>query len=232
MENAMPAVTPRPTPLQRPEIAGYKKGEETRARILEVALAAFGNDAFDRVTTRQICQEAKITLPSLTYYFGGKEGLYLDCAREILAAYRESVGPTAETARVVLARDPRPIEAAAQLETLLIALAKLLLSSPRARCHAAFVQREISSPGPAFEFLVAELWEPGIELLAALIRHVAPDRFSASDSQVRAFMMMSSLTGFVGATRMVERISGTTDHFDQVVRSLKDQVGALLKSPD
>ena len=70
---------------------GYRKGEETRQRILAVALVAFGGSGFDAVTTRRIAQDAGVKLPALTYYFGGKEGLYRACAEDIVARWREGV---------------------------------------------------------------------------------------------------------------------------------------------
>src|ERR1700691_6119463 len=54
--------------------AGYRKGEETRQRILDVALKAFGEDFFLAVTTRRISETAGVSLPTLQYYFGSKEG--------------------------------------------------------------------------------------------------------------------------------------------------------------
>jgi AcrR family transcriptional regulator len=53
----------------------YRKGEETRHRILDAALEAFSEASFKAVTTRRISAAAGVSLPTLQYYFGDKEGL-------------------------------------------------------------------------------------------------------------------------------------------------------------
>tara|TARA_R110001599_G_scaffold197453_1_gene394079 strand:- start:136 stop:633 length:498 start_codon:yes stop_codon:yes gene_type:complete len=153
----------------RTAVDGYAKGEETRARILDVALTAFGNSGFSGVTTREIAKQAGVNLPALTYYFGNKRGLYLACAHAIVASYRNGMAPVAEVYYATL-RSPLIVEEARSLLKRLSAeLARFLLSTPGAQNPALFVQREIASPGPAFEILYAELWRPGIELVTNLI---------------------------------------------------------------
>src|ERR1700733_2440611 len=82
--------------------AGYKKGEETRRRILDAALKAFGEASFRAVTTRRISAAAGVSLPTLTYYFGDKEGLYRACAEAVVDRYRaRTSGAAADAARVL-----------------------------------------------------------------------------------------------------------------------------------
>ena len=64
---------------------GYRKGEETRQRILEAALQVFATTGYNGASTRQITESAGVTLPALRYYFGGKEGLYKACAAALPA---------------------------------------------------------------------------------------------------------------------------------------------------
>lgn len=64
---------------RRRPAAGYARGEETRLRIIRAAVELFGNQGFDRVSTRDIAARAGVNAPVLQYYFEGKEGLYLAC---------------------------------------------------------------------------------------------------------------------------------------------------------
>jgi AcrR family transcriptional regulator len=73
---------------RNPARAVHQKGQETRERILDAALKAFGEASFLAVTTRQIAQAASVSLPTLQYYFGHKEGLYRACAETIVERYR------------------------------------------------------------------------------------------------------------------------------------------------
>ena len=141
---ARPATPPPPL---RTASDGYRKGEETRARILAVALAAFGNSGFASVTTRQIAKEAGVNLPALTYYFGNKRGLYLACAHAIVARYREGMGAVALTSYAALQEALTPDAARTLLKRLFAALARFLLVTPGAQNPSLFVQLKLLGSG-------------------------------------------------------------------------------------
>lgn len=67
-----------------------KKGERTRARILEVALALFQEHGYEATTMRRIAAAAGVSLGSAYYYFESKEhliqGFYARTHTEHLAA--------------------------------------------------------------------------------------------------------------------------------------------------
>jgi TetR/AcrR family transcriptional regulator len=48
----------------------------TREHILEVAERVFAENGFKETTIRQICRAAKANVCLISYYFGGKDGLY------------------------------------------------------------------------------------------------------------------------------------------------------------
>src|ERR1700679_1946496 len=87
-DSKSPPATRKAPKTRAVSTGGYRKGEETRQRILDVALKAFGEDFFLAVTTRQISKAAGVSLPTLQYYFGSKEGLYRACAEAIVERYR------------------------------------------------------------------------------------------------------------------------------------------------
>ena len=226
MPSSKPASTAPPTP-QRAAKEGYRKGEETRNRLLGAALDAFGNRGFALVTTREIVKAAGTTQPSLTYYFGNKEGLYLACAHDIVAAFRQGTGAVSEFAATALQGSISPLEAHDLLKRLFQALARFLLSSQMAQDRTLFVQREMASPGPAFEILYSELWRPGIELVAELINRATAGHISDEACKVRAVMMIASLTGFRSGQRVIERTTGEGEHVEQVLIVIEEQIDAL-----
>ena len=71
------------------EPAPLPKAEETRARILTVALDLFRRRGFDDTTMRQIATEAGVALGSAYYYFASKEALvmafYAEASKEVSA---------------------------------------------------------------------------------------------------------------------------------------------------
>lgn len=188
----MSAAIPAPAP---PTARGYRKGDETRARILEAAIVAFGAEGFRGATTRQIAQQAGVNLPALKYYFGGKEGLYLACAQEIVDRYSQRLLAPIVEAWTALPPEPSPEAARAALKTVLGALAELLVGTRDAELWTGFVLRETAEPGPAFDILYGQVWAPGVELVAHLVGRVLPDA-EPEAARIEALLMVSSLTSF------------------------------------
>ena len=52
----------------------------THLRLLDVAVDHFGRFGIDGASTRAIAKDAETPMSSITYHFGGKEGLYLATA--------------------------------------------------------------------------------------------------------------------------------------------------------
>lgn len=87
---------------RRPERGGYARGEDTHRRILEAAIELFGQHGFQGASTRAIAQRARVSLPALQYYFGGKQGLHEACVDYVTQDVRIRLGPAADRARRVL----------------------------------------------------------------------------------------------------------------------------------
>jgi AcrR family transcriptional regulator len=86
-------------------VAVYARGEETRSRILAVAIRLFAQDGFDSVTTRMIAAEARVPAPSLRYYFENKQGLYAACLTAIREKLLAAMEPALASAERLIARD-------------------------------------------------------------------------------------------------------------------------------
>jgi AcrR family transcriptional regulator len=53
-------------------------------RLIEAAIEQFGQNGMNAAGTRAIANAAGVQMSAITYHFGGKEGLYLACARHIV----------------------------------------------------------------------------------------------------------------------------------------------------
>lgn len=89
---------------------GYPRGEETRARILRVAIDLFGTKGFDSVSTREVAAASSVPPASLRYYFENKQGLYVACLEHVRMHLFELVEPALEAAEVMLADEDAPID--------------------------------------------------------------------------------------------------------------------------
>ncbi len=216
---------------RRQPAAGYRKGEATRARFLEVALEVFGREGFAGATTRRIAEEAGASLPTLNYYFGDKEGLYRACAEEIARRYHDAMGEIAIRSAEALQAPMAPATARAELKRLFGALARFLMTDDGGRMRALFVQREMTDPGAAAEILYAALWSPGIELAAALISRAIGRGETVAEARIRAVLLISSLTAFQTGRTVIARALGEQgaglDQVAVVVGVIEEQIDAI-----
>ncbi|MBP7705376.1 MAG: CerR family C-terminal domain-containing protein [Caulobacter sp.] len=220
-----------PTAGRRQSPAGSRKGDATRARVLEVALDVFGREGFAGATTRRIAEQAGASLPTLNYYFGDKEGLYRACAEEIARRYRDVMGAAALEAVEALRSPMDAATARTQLKALFGDLARFLMTDDGGRIRALFVQREMTDPGAASEILYATVWAPGIELAAALISRAMDQAPITAEARVRAVLLISSLTNFQTGRDVIARALGEAgsdlDQVAVVIGVIEEQIDAI-----
>lgn len=218
----------------RPE-SGYKKGEETRQRLLEVALAAFGAAPFSAVTTRQITAAAGVSLPSLQYYFGDKEGLYRACAEAIVDRFRANASTAAGDARKALAGECSPDVARAHLKTVVGALAGFLIGTQESARWAQFVARELREAGPAFEILYERLWRPGVEVTSRLIARVRGVPNNDPAARVDALLLIGSVLAFQSGRRITLRTMQWStigpEELELIRAAINAQIDAIGRNP-
>ena len=207
MSNAAAAAPPTGQDVS----TGYRKGGEARVRILEAALKVFGANGFKGGTTRQIAEEAGVNLPALKYYFGGKRGLYLACAREIVGRYESGMLALVSDARASLSADLTPDAARARLKSVISTLAQLMVGAAQAQIWTAFVLREMAEQGPAFDILYEQLWAPGVDLTAGLVSRAMGEAGPSPAARVQALLLISSLTAFSTARPVSLKFLGWPD---------------------
>lgn len=128
---------------RRKSESGYPRGEETRGRIIQTALALFGERGFDGVSTRDIAAQAGVPAPSLQYYFENKEGLYAACVADIQSCASEMVAPGLKSVEELLQSEASPAAVIDAYCSILDGMADFLFGSPDARSRALFIERRI-----------------------------------------------------------------------------------------
>lgn len=179
---------------RRPDRGGYARGEETRARIIEAALRVFGNEGFERASTRHIAAEAGVNPPALQYYFDSKEGLHRACAESIVARVRDSLRPRfAASAAAVESGDRR--RAAEALCDLLDTLADTTLNTPEAAGWKRFVARgQADGAGPGIALMRDEMVRPLHETCAALVGVAIGRAPDDETTKLRTILVTSQLS--------------------------------------
>ncbi len=120
-------------------------------RLLDIAVEAFGRHGLEGASTREIAKAAGTAMSSITYHYGGKEGLYL-AAADYVAQQMGDDSALAALDAAAASGDPAQARAAIH-----ILLRRFLhrLQEPRSDGWAMFIMREQMAPTEAFERIYA-----------------------------------------------------------------------------
>jgi TetR/AcrR family transcriptional regulator, regulator of cefoperazone and chloramphenicol sensitivity len=179
-------------PRRRPKAGGYLRGDETRAQILANAIRMFGEQGYDRTSTRDIAIEANVHPPALQYYFGGKDGLHRACVRLVADRASGALAPTLEAAA-------RAIQAAqvggaiAALGALVDALIDLVAGSGSASLSRFFHRARRDGTGPGVDLFRETLICPVASAVEGLLMVITGSTTSTDESRVRAFLLLSQV---------------------------------------
>ncbi|HSG33595.1 MAG TPA: CerR family C-terminal domain-containing protein [Sphingomonadaceae bacterium] len=144
-----------------------------------MAIDKFGQEGFDAVGTREIAGAVGTAMSSITYHFGGKEGLYLAAAEHIFDHMQSVVRSEPD-------RLPGPEATADQrismICTVLRQVGEFMLAKESAP-FALFIGREQQAPSPGVLKLMNERMRPMMEALVSQVRLLRTD---LDDRQARA----------------------------------------------
>jgi TetR/AcrR family transcriptional regulator, regulator of cefoperazone and chloramphenicol sensitivity len=207
-------------------------GRPTDDRLLDVAVDQFGRKGLEGASTRAIAAAAGTAMSSITYHYGGKEGLYVATARHIAAQIRSRF--TAVMANDPHAADLEPEAATEQILVLAGAFLQIMLSAEAAP-WARFIVREQMEPTEAFEVLWSEVMSTVSARLVALVLRAGAGRWTETEVRIRAVTLIGQILVFRVARATVLRVTGWDDigprRAADIRRIIHANVHAILASP-
>ena len=211
-----------------------QQNSETRERLLQTAVLAFGRRDYDGVAIRQIVEQADANIAAVSYHFGGKRGLYLatveylaDSLQDRLAAQHSRIHQTLESGNV------------AECEALLCELTgryiEELLSGKHGESAPGIIFREQAEPSDAYEILYQKLLQPMHATLSALIAcHRGEDTASRSSLLLAHAILGQCIIFRIGRTTLLRRLGQpayTRNDIDELKRQLGNYCRSLLAAP-
>lgn len=172
-----------------------------QAKLLDIAVREFGLKGPEGVSTRDLASAAGTAMSSITYHYGGKEGLYLAAAEHIAAEMERGMAP-------VLDADPPtdPVTARADIHRILGVFAAKLMEQSHDSSWSLFIMREQMRPTEAFDRLYAGPMGRISERLVADV-HLATGA-PLPDAQLVAVMLVGQVVVWRGSRALAERIVG------------------------
>ncbi|HEX7857459.1 MAG TPA: CerR family C-terminal domain-containing protein [Sphingobium sp.] len=173
-------------------------------RLLSAAIEHFGRHGFEGASTRAIAAASGTAMSSITYHFGGKEGLYLAVAEHIAEQIAARQGPVLEIIRSGAITTPE--QARQGLLAMVEAFARMMIA-PESGAWSSFIVREQQEPTAAFERLYDGAISTLVETFMTLIVIARPDLEERQAYMTGIFLYGQALVlrvGFASVCRVLE----------------------------
>ena len=165
------------------------------SRLMDVAIEHFARFGIDGASTRAIAKDADTPMSSITYHFGGKEGLYLATAERITERMSELLAPAIAEAMRACQPGCTRAQARAALHAIYGHVASVLVGADTATM-ARFIVREQANPTEAFSRIYDRMMGPMVGRLAFLLRVVAGEKIEENDARIRAMALFGQVLFF------------------------------------
>ena len=223
-------MTGRITRLRPRTNGGYRRGTDTRCRIIETAIDLFAMRGYDGTTTRALAESAEVNLPAIQYYFGSKEGLYRAVIDHIIAQIADGMKPTATRVTAALAEgDLARKTLFALLFDMLDAVLAVIVDEPCMPRNKLFISRADIERSAALKPLHAALRRYTVDPCLALVARLTGRPCDDERTIARTLLILAQVTVF--AHKGPQRDLGWTQIDEarlQIIRSLVHEHTAAI----
>ena len=179
-------------------------------RLLDAAIDHFGRKGLEGASTRAIAAAAGTTMSSITYHYGGKEGLYLAAVRHIANQIGEHLDPALRASRNLAAQDIGP-EAASRTVLSVIDHFLEIIIKPESEAWARLIVREQMDPTRAFDVLYGGVIGRAVDHLSALLVHIGEGRWDGTEARLKALAIIGQVLIFRVGRATLLKAAGWTD---------------------
>lgn len=182
-----------------------------QSRLLDIAVREFGSKGLEGASTRGIAVAAGTAMSSITYHYGGKNGLYLAAAEYVSAQMETALAPA-------LACDPDladPASARVCLHQLLDHFFRQMFADEDVAL-ALFVMREQMAPTAVFDVLydgaMGQMARQLVNLVALATGAARPV------AEITAMLLCGQVTVWRGSRALANRVLADATHDANSIR--------------
>jgi AcrR family transcriptional regulator len=231
MKRSDPIEERRPAPPRERAIAAdvgaiFARGDASRRALLLAGAEVFGEKGLEGATTREIAAKAGQNIAAISYYFEGKEGLYLAIAQEIGTEMSMRLQPVVEQVEAAVHLAPDLAQALLRRLVSLMVHAVLSNRSPIAQ----FILREQQHPTAAFDILYTSGMGRVHEALNRLFACVLGRSPGDKQAIVRSHALFGQIVVFRAAHALILRRAGWTELGEAEIGLIEKGILANLDS--
>lgn len=185
------------------------RADAARSRLIRAGVQCFADRGVDGVTIRELARIAGQNSASITYYFGGKDGLYTAVIDTVMCFFQQHLAPAREeylaaTRNGEISRDL----AVTLLKRFQRSFATGVLTDDQAAQFAMLMVREQNQPTIAFETLYTETVAPLHSIISHLVARITREDHHSPRVILRAHTLIGQIMSFFMARETLLRRMG------------------------
>lgn len=196
----------------------------TQSKLLDIAVREFGKKGLEGASTRGIAAAAGTAMSSITYHYGGKDGLYLAAADHIADHMRAQMAPALANENELAEDDADGARAAIHG---IIGRFVDKMASETSADFALFIMREQFDPTEAFDRIYAGLMGKVLDRLAMLICTATGVR-DLRAAQIATITLMGQAMTLRATRGAIVRLLGVAVLDAQAAADFKARIGANI----
>ncbi|MGD9941733.1 MAG: transcriptional regulator CecR [Burkholderiaceae bacterium] len=207
------------------------RSAQARHALIVAGIKEFSERGVDGASARRVAEMAGQNVAAVTYYFGGKEGLYLAIATYAAETVMRRSAPLLDEIEAYLARpNPAPAQCLRFLQQMLNGT---LVGSDALFALSQLIVREQTHPTAAFDVLFRGALARHHELGTALIAAYAGGPADDAEFVIHYHLLLGSVLGLRVARETLLRRTGWSDIGDaersQISQLLSEHVASVVR---
>lgn len=190
---------------------------DARTRLLDAAGEIFAEKGFSATTVREICRTAEANIAAVSYYFGDKNGLYVEAVKHAHACRFSEPLP----------QWPRGTPPERKLREFIGGMLRHLLDPEQPAWNAQLMMRELAQPTAACKAITEQYIRPMTLVLQGILREIMPRGASLERVQMTCFSVVGQCLFYRVHEPVAKELVGVQKYEQFTVDRLADHIAGF-----
>lgn len=203
--------------------------EDAKAKIIKAGLEIFSDSSLKAARTREIAALAGVNHAAISYYFGGKEELYLEIANQITSFIAAYTKPFYERAEEVYKSKSAKDAQELMVDFLMSRICPESDMNDTLRHIILVITREeLSRRTGAIEVFFEKTFSPSLEMMKKLTEIASGGKYSGEKACIVSEMIIGQIHLFNSARSGLKKVNGWDSFNLEEIRKVRVTFAELL----
>jgi len=194
--------------------------KSTKNKIIEVAIHEFAAKGYEQATTRDILDQAGANAAAISYYFKGKQGLYVSILMHLVDVVRKRFRNLYPQYLVLKATMPNPKKSREMLKTCIKTFVELICSDEMSLDLTMIYIREYTQPSPFFETLSEGINKIYFPWFTTLLLDAGEGSLTEKEANLQAVMLYAQILAVLTRKEVILKAMDWEDYNKEAIEQI------------